>query len=236
MAVQLGRPVDGERLARQGREVDLQPPFQKPRVGRDLVAGLQQEDVARDELAGFDLAAAPVPEDRGALGQVALERFHGALGLPLLGEGEEGVQHDHRDDRDGEDRQLPDEGENCGEPQQEREWVRELPDKVVPPTAPPLRRSSFGPNSTSRRFASRAESPVGAARRSRRSISAGSRGSPFRIGDTGGSSAVISLRRSRVRARAASGPGTSGRAAFPQAGGGLPTDGAGRAHARSSET
>ena len=182
----------------------------------------------------FDLAAAPVPEDRGALGQVALESFHGALGLPLLGEGEEGVQHDHRDDRDGEDRQLPDEGENCGEPQQEREWVRELPDKVVPPTAsspspelvraeldePPLRLTRREPGRSS------AEIPeehlgglLGVAVPQRRH---------------GWVERGHLLRRSRVRARAASGPGTSGRAAFPQAGGGLPTDGAGRTHARCS--
>ena len=165
------------------------------------------------------------------LGQVALESLNGALGLPLLGEGEEGVQHDHCDDRDGEDRQFPEEGENSGEPQQEREWVRELPEEVVPPAAP-----SPSPELV------RAEFDEPPRRLTRRKPGWG--GVEIPEEHLGGLLGIAVperrhgwverghlLRRSRVRARAASGPGTRGRAAFPQASGGLPTDGAGRARA-----
>ena len=49
------------------------------------------------------------------------------LGLQLLEEREHRIQDDHRDDRDRQRRELGQQGEPGGDPQQQRERVRELP-------------------------------------------------------------------------------------------------------------
>ena len=68
----------------------------------------------------------PVAEHERLLREVAAQRLDRPLGLPLLREGEDGVEHDHGEDRAAEHRRAADEGERGGEPEQERERVREL--------------------------------------------------------------------------------------------------------------
>ena len=69
---ELRRAVDRLRLSGQRREVDLERPFEQPRVGRDAVPFREEEHVAGDELPRLDLLGPAVPHDasRAAAGSV----------------------------------------------------------------------------------------------------------------------------------------------------------------------
>ncbi len=135
----LGRAQDRLRLAGERGHVDVERPFEQTRVGRDAIALADEQDVAGHELAGVDDGAVPVAPHHSLLGQVPAEGLDRPFGLPLLGEREDGVEHDHRDDRDAEHRRASGEGERRGEPEKERERMDELLRELAWPrhTAPP---------------------------------------------------------------------------------------------------
>ena len=87
-------------------------------VGRDPVAGVEQDEVAGDQLGGVDLQPAPVAEHHGPARQQVAQALGGVLGAALLDEGEDAVHHDHDEDGDTQLRHAGDEGEHRRDPQQ----------------------------------------------------------------------------------------------------------------------
>ena len=87
------------RLARQRREVDVERPFDQPRVRGDSLALLDEQYVAGHELGRMHERTLAVPANRGLLRQVRTQRLDRALGLALLRKGESGVEDDHRQHR-----------------------------------------------------------------------------------------------------------------------------------------
>ena len=109
------------------------------------VALREQQHVAGHERARVDRLSPAVAEHERLLRQVAAQRLDRALGLPLLREREDSVEHDHGDDRAAEHRRARDEGERRRDPEQQRERVRELLRQLPRPAAPPRRTSSLRP-------------------------------------------------------------------------------------------
>ncbi|WUP81098.1 hypothetical protein OHB01_29710 [Microbispora hainanensis] len=99
--VEVGGPVRGQRFAGQRRQVDLHRAVEHPGVGRHPVTLLDDQHITRHEPDGVDHLKPAVPDDLGLGRQVAGQCLNGVLGLLLLREGQERVQDDHRDDRDG---------------------------------------------------------------------------------------------------------------------------------------
>ena len=88
-------------LAGERRLVDLEGRRgQDPRVGRDEVAGLDVDDVARDELLHRDLGELAVAADLGLDDHHALERRRARLRLALLVHGHPGVEQGQQDEED----------------------------------------------------------------------------------------------------------------------------------------
>jgi hypothetical protein len=114
------------RLPRQRGQVDVDGPVDQPRVGRDLLSLLDEENVARNEPGCVHELPLAVSQDRRLLRQVGAQRLDGALGLALLGEGEDRVQNDDGEDGRGEDGSPAGEREAGGEEEKERERMREL--------------------------------------------------------------------------------------------------------------
>ena len=65
--------------------------------------------------------------------QVALEGLHRALGLPLLQEGERRVQEDDADDRRRQHGRARNKGQQGGDPEEERERMRQLAGHLAGP-------------------------------------------------------------------------------------------------------
>ncbi len=93
-----------------------------PSLHRDQVAGHQG--------GGVHLPLAPVAYHRDRRGDEAPQRLDRPLGVALLQEGDERVQHDHHDDRDGERRRAGHQREGGGGPQQQGQRVHELADDL----------------------------------------------------------------------------------------------------------
>jgi hypothetical protein len=99
---------------------------QESRVRGRLVARLELDDVAGNELADVDPRDRPVAKDaRGRPGEVS-ERAHGARGALLLGEAEEGIEDHDREDRDRVDALAQNEREHRGPEQQGDHQALEL--------------------------------------------------------------------------------------------------------------
>jgi len=90
----------GQRLAGQRREVEHERAVDDPGVGGDAVALGDDQDVARYEVGGLDLAPHPVAHHPGGRGEERGQRVDGPFGLPLLHEGERGVEQDHGEHRE----------------------------------------------------------------------------------------------------------------------------------------
>ena len=123
---ELGRAVDRLRLPGQRREIDVERTLEQPCIGGDAVALREQQHVAGDERARIDRRSLPVSEHQRLLRQKAAQRLDRALGLALLREREDGVEDDHRQDRDAEHGRTGDEGEAGREPEQKRQRMGEL--------------------------------------------------------------------------------------------------------------
>ena len=141
-------------LQRRGHE---QPP-----VRRDLVAGLEGDDVAGDDLLRRDVdplaAAADVRVDQEHL----LERGDALRGLALLVEAQDRVQHGQADDHETRGPLLErDDADDRGAEEDELHQVAVLPEER-PPARLLLRlpRACSGPTSARRRSTSAASSPV----------------------------------------------------------------------------
>ena len=98
------RAQHGQRFAGERRHVALERATEQPRVGGHPVAFGEGDDVTGDEQRGLDLLLAAVADHRRVWWQVVLERLDRRLRLALLDERERGVEHDHRGDRHGQDR------------------------------------------------------------------------------------------------------------------------------------
>ncbi len=105
----------------------------QPRVGRQPVALRQQQQVAGHQLGGVDLAHLAVAAHAGPRRQELAQRLGRALGLALLGEREQRVEHDHGDDRDRQRRGAGDQRQRRGGPEQQRERVGELRGQLAEP-------------------------------------------------------------------------------------------------------
>ena len=191
----VGRPVDGLRLSGEGREVDLDAAAEEPRVGGDAVAFADDDDVAGHERRRVDDTDVAVADDGRLLREVALQRLDGTARLPLLREGEGGVEHDHRDDRRAQHRRPRDEREPGGDPEQQGQRVDQLVDDLPRPlaaTAAPQLVRPVG-DQAPRRLA--LGEPLGADRRGRagaaRSARAGRAARGGRLGDYGHRSTTI---------------------------------------------
>ena len=88
------------RLAGQHGCIDLDVSGKEPRVGRYSVAFLDREDVAWNQLGGFDRLPPSVPDYLGLGREILTEQFDGALCLLFLDERERCVEHDDHCDRD----------------------------------------------------------------------------------------------------------------------------------------
>ena len=128
---------DRLRLARERRRIDLHRARDQPRVGGEAIALADQQQVARHQLCDFDLDRlfpAPYPRPRR---QVLAQRLGGPLRLQLLGEGEDGVEDDHRDDRRRQGEDPGGGGKRRGDPEQQRQRVGELQPQVAEVARPP---------------------------------------------------------------------------------------------------
>ena len=130
---QVGGAGRGRRLAGQRRHVDLDRALDQPRVGGDSLALGDREDVARNEPGGVDLVELAVAEHPRLRRQVAPQRLDRALGLPLLGESEAGVEDDHDDDGDRHRGDPRHRSESGRAPEQQRQRMRELPRQLARP-------------------------------------------------------------------------------------------------------
>ena len=93
--------VDGDRLAGERRLFRPQVlHVDQAKVRRDLVAGLEQHDVARDQLVRWDQASLAAAHGPGLCRQHVADRVQGLLGFPFLNEAEQRVkEHYPQNDR-----------------------------------------------------------------------------------------------------------------------------------------
>ncbi len=95
----LGTLLHRHRLAGQGRLVDAQVlDPQQPQIGRHPVPGFQEDHVARYEVGGVDLVPLAVAQNRCVAGQHGAHGLEGTLGLALLDEADDRVDHHHTHD------------------------------------------------------------------------------------------------------------------------------------------
>jgi hypothetical protein len=70
------------------------------------------------------------------VGQIRGKGFHGPFCLKLLHEREHCVQPDHANDRNPDSCDPCSPRQCCSHPQEQRQWVRELPQQLARPFAP----------------------------------------------------------------------------------------------------
>lgn len=138
-------PDGGDRLAGECGQVDLDRAGQEPGVGRDPVALLDRQHVTRDQVGGRHLPAGAVADHGGGLGQEGGQSLDRPLGLLFLGEGQHGVEHDHRDDRHRQRGCPADHREHGGERQQQSQRVGELLGELAGPASPAAPGQGVGP-------------------------------------------------------------------------------------------
>ena len=85
-------------------------------IGRDPVAGGEQDEVVDDEFGRVDLHRSPVTHDDGAARQQVAQALGGVLGPALLGEREAAVHDDHDEDGDTQLREVGDESQDSRDP------------------------------------------------------------------------------------------------------------------------
>ncbi len=119
---------DGQGLSRERRLGDLERRrLDEPRVGPDGVSLRDEEEVARDEVAGLDLLLAAAAEDPGLEPREAPQGRERPLGAAFLERADDGVEEhdaqDHRSVRGSGER----EGDRRGAEQEVDERALELP-------------------------------------------------------------------------------------------------------------
>ena len=72
--------------------------FHQAHICRDVIAGLQENDIARDQVARRGGSTVPVSQDMRLRSRQFLERRQGFLGLALLDDPQDGIQHHDRQD------------------------------------------------------------------------------------------------------------------------------------------
>ncbi len=129
----LRRLLGGLGLAGQRRFVDpKRPRLREADVGRDDVAGLQPEDVARHHLGrGHEQRASPAHDPRHGAGH-PLEGLDRLLGAVLLDEADDPVEDDDRQDHDGVLGVAQDRGDHGRDQQHDDHRVRELLEEQPP--------------------------------------------------------------------------------------------------------
>ena len=126
---------DRGRLAGQRGDVHLDGALEQPRIRRDAVALVEQENVAGHEQPRLDHLAPAVAQDARLRREVERERLDRALGLPLLQERERRVEQDHADDRGRQHGRPGHEREQGGDPEEEREGMGQLAEQLAGPAA-----------------------------------------------------------------------------------------------------
>ena len=135
----------GDGLAREGRFIHLQlRNLDQPQVGRNLVARLQQHDVARHQRRGGHHLHGSAAQHRGVRRRQLAQRRHGLVGAPGLNKADDGIEHhDHQDDQRVGD--LPHQARDDGRTQQHQHHeVLELVGQQMPPGAVLPRRQLIG--------------------------------------------------------------------------------------------
>ena len=114
--------------------------LEQARIGGDPVAGIEQHDVAADEVARADRRVTPIAYDGHRRREHLFERVERALGLVLLQIAEQRAeQHDGEDD--GRVHDLAEGGrQRRGDEQDDDEGVLELPDEELQPRGRRARR------------------------------------------------------------------------------------------------
>ena len=93
---------DRDRLARQRGLGDLQGgAFDEPRIGGDGVAGLEQQEIAGNDVARLDECFRVLPAARAPYGSRAGGAPERSLRPPFLESADDGVQEDDDEDDDG---------------------------------------------------------------------------------------------------------------------------------------
>ena len=91
--------IDRDRFARQRRFLDAKVlDLAEAKVGRDLVAGLQQDDVAGNQFFGRDHARFPVAHGHGFGRKHVADRIQRFLRFTFLDEAEQSIDDDHAQD------------------------------------------------------------------------------------------------------------------------------------------
>ena len=148
--------ADGRGLAfpRQGRR----PQHRRrraldPQVGGDAVTRLQEDEIADHQLGGVDLEVSSAADDGRSPREQVAESFRRALRSMLLHERERAVREHDDEDRHAQLRQPRHEREEPGDPEHQREEVRQLSDGFEPqwPRAPHREDVGAVPKQTGRR-------------------------------------------------------------------------------------
>ena len=140
-----GAFLDGDRFARQRRLIDLElRRLQQPQVGRNLVARLQQHDVARHQVGGGHGLRLATPQYLRLRGGQLAQRRNRLVGPPRLREADHRVQHHDDDDDEGID-PFAQQPRHHGRRQQHQDHeVGELVQQQLRPGARLLRRQFVG--------------------------------------------------------------------------------------------
>ncbi len=92
--------LGGVRFAGEGGFLDAQVDgFHQAQIGRDVIAGLEQDDIAGHQLARRNPGAVAVAHDLRLRSRQAPQGRQGFLGAPLLDDPQDGIEDDDRQDR-----------------------------------------------------------------------------------------------------------------------------------------
>src|SRR5581483_675694 len=138
LVVVFGGTHDRLRLPRQRREVHLDGSVEYTRVGGDAISLDDDEEVSWNERGSVDQLSPAVANHGRLWWQVAAQSLDRPLRLTLLRKREERVQDDHGHDRLPTHRRAPENRQHSGQPEQQRQRVRQLICELTrpPPAAP----------------------------------------------------------------------------------------------------
>ena len=141
----IGLSGHGRGLAGHRRHVQLDRPVEEAGIRADRRPFLQDHQIARDHTRCVHDLTVPIPDDGCMRRQVARQCGDRMLGVPLLNEGETGVDGDHADDRDPKRQALGSQCQCGREPKQQCQWVGELAPECVEQAARLLHAEEVGP-------------------------------------------------------------------------------------------
>ncbi len=139
------RLVDAERLTGERRLLDAQAAHvEQAKVGRDTVAGSKEHDVTRHQRVGGDLLPPPITQHMGVRREHVADGVEGTLGLALLQEADDRIDHRHPENDRGVDQMAQQGGHHPGRQQDVDEHIVELQQEAHQRTAPRRRRQRVG--------------------------------------------------------------------------------------------